>query len=1442
MSETHNVKKVGRRWWQRLYRTLVAVGMFFAAAYITLPWWLPSGLIRQHLIDQMSEQLGLGVHIGEVSLSWDQGVELHDLKIDSPEGFSPGSGKTMVHAAVIRCELSPINLLWRKRIAWMEIEHPILNVEVDAAGNVNVGVLSRLKFDAQTDRISVRQAVVNIVLPEHDQRLVLGVQDMQFIAGRARRFGRVTMSAELRQDSSEAPVALCLDTVPDANPISAMAVFNFDNVDMAQLNLVNILDLPLRKLAGRCSGSLNLQANDDGKIDRGLLNLTVRKLDLQPLDPEIKLPVIGEAGFRISASYDPVGQCVDLQPFSVRVPGLDMSGTGRLFSETLDGKWQGINRLKVAGEISPTQFVAMLTGTNKLPGNFDVSGPVRFDVELGRKGSVVDFSGTVDATAADFRHGKRVIKPPSRKFRAELKATLDERTFGIDVRQWWIYLGANIFTGQGEVHDVRKLLAGAQEDFPVVALNALSNWQWKGRAELRDLDSLRSLGAGVEQALGGMKLTGCVVGDISIDSRDGLVVQGSLNLPEGTVLSGSSRVLKTADQAVRLSFRASGDRKSADLDDVEFRLTVGDGRVVFDRGRVRFVGPDPKGNSGALVDISGDFAVAGIQHILTGLRPGGIPGITASGSMTGKYVARLSPDATRLHLSAADMSGLGFRVDEIFSKRLGVTASGSLDFISDRRVSGGMGNVLRCSWREDQADLRGQVSFASDSSGPRAGGSLRAEIRDARWLKRSVPRVAELLGPGGLSGAMVLTASGNWTPGRLRGQVHCDGDALIYESNGRGGRRKSAGVPLQVHLDGKLSTSDKTQMSTALVDVKVLFGNNHAKLNAEVDVVARLPKVVTVKTWPEVIPRCRMRVAGRLTVDETITDLLPELDGEIKRLGLSGHGDFTASLDASDRGLGVKVHIDAGNASFALGNEFIKPAGLAAGATAALEIPVDLSRVRVKDLQAHAGGLHVLAAGSLRPVRTGNRLRIDPDDLHVTAWTRHAEMLEKMIARLKPYKLSGDAVVEGQWTGGLSGSMPYLTVHSSSLSGRWRGREVKLSGNLLFKDIARDDRRRWRPGAVRTNNLQMRAGKNHAWLLLDLKKLSSSPTGTFTLLGRYLDTRDLRQWLGGREAGTPPVAVASKDADKKDADKDKEADDLAAARKRAKALIVSQLPLLRATDIKGTAQISHLRLWDGVVSQYYDLRDMKLHASADRGLVETSYAGGLNGGSVRGGVKIDLKADPPAGQPVIASIWQDIRNVAARENIQPQLALFFPGNTVYGLFNRRQDVKLSVVDLVASSVDPSISVNPVGTAKTIAIDGMTQGRAAPKFVTALFPGLNMTSYRYLKMTAFSELQADGGAYSDMIFSGKTYDMYIEGTTGADKIGRYQIGLILIGTPQTPEWNHIWRQGRLPILKFQARIEGGKMHDVSVSYPWPNESLGEILLKNNILYRAFLATQ
>ena len=40
------------------------------------------------------------------------------------------------------------------------------------------------------------------------------------------------------------------------------------------------------------------------------------------------------------------------------------------------------------------------------------------------------------------------------------------------------------------------------------------------------------------------------------------------------------------------------------------------------------------------------------------------------------------------------------------------------------------------------------------------------------------------------------------------------------------------------------------------------------------------------------------------------------------------------------------------------------------------------------------------------------------------------------------------------------------------------------------------------------------------------------------------------------------------------------------------------------------------------------------------------------------------------------------------------------------------------------------------------------------------------------MTSFAEYRDDGTAVNDMIFSGQSYDIYMEGTTDASSIGRY----------------------------------------------------------------------
>jgi hypothetical protein len=201
-----------------------------------------------------------------------------------------------------------------------------------------------------------------------------------------------------------------------------------------------------------------------------------------------------------------------------------------------------------------------------------------------------------------------------------------------------------------------------------------------------------------------------------------------------------------------------------------------------------------------------------------------------------------------------------------------------------------------------------------------------------------------------------------------------------------------------------------------------------------------------------------------------------------------------------------------------------------------------------------------------------------------------------------------------------------------------------------------------------------------------------------------------------------------------------------------------------------------------------------------------------------------------------------VRELMAKEDVQPQVSFEFPGNTVFGLFSRTEDLTVPLRQLLARAMDPSEPVWPQGQAKTVTIDGLLEGRAVPSFVTRIFPGLNLTRYRYNKMTAFAQYRPDGTTENDMVFSGHTYDIYIEGTTDADRIGRYEIGLILLGTPQSAEWNHAYRQGRIPLLKFKARIEGGRLSDESVAFVYPNESLFTIFLKNNIFYRLWLAAR
>jgi hypothetical protein len=293
--------------------------------------------------------------------------------------------------------------------------------------------------------------------------------------------------------------------------------------------------------------------------------------------------------------------------------------------------------------------------------------------------------------------------------------------------------------------------------------------------------------------------------------------------------------------------------------------------------------------------------------------------------------------------------------------------------------------------------------------------------------------------------------------------------------------------------------------------------------------------------------------------------------------------------------------------------------------------------------------------------------------------------------------------------------------------------------------------------------------------------------------------------------------------------------DRADVEKRALRMVEELRKRMGDSPLKISLGVDRLKSYDANVRQTYEGRHLAMDISVDRRVVDIEYHAGVNGGMIES--KSHVNFNDPA--PKVEN-QTDITDVLAGPEILPLLANSFPGNVVHGKFSQHEHVSMPVRDSLAKMLDYRYVIRPVGAAVTITTDGYVEGKGGPEFITRIFPGLNLTRYKYNTMTGFARYKADGSSDNDMIFDGASYNMYIEGQTDRDNQGQYEIGLVL--SPGAAESMHTWKQGRFPIMKFKGRIEDGKIYDQVISYPWPNETLYRIFLQNNIIYRAWLNRQ
>ena len=1389
-----------RRWWQHLIRVAGLVALGLSGAYVTLPYWVPTGLLRSYLVGEMSRQMGVNVHIGSVSLSWSGGIEIQQLQIDSPEGFCT---EPMVRIDRIRSELSPVNMLVHKRFGWMVLESPKVFVHVRQDGEVNFSPLSKLHFEADPRRITVSQADAMIRLPGNDKLLRVRVSDAEYVAGRINKLGRVTVSAMLDQEGTPAPVSLRL-AAGGQEIVAADAIFNFSNIDMDQLNLPKLLGLPLKKLSGLSRGSLNLQINHQGVVDQFSFNLLIRNLDVQP-SVGAKLPIIDEAGIRIVAAYDTLTERLDIQSLSIRLPGIDLAGRASLFADIGRAQWQAIKMFDLEGTIHPGRLAGLITGRRELRGDFEIDGSLRVRLTAAYDKQFFTATAMVEGTSLAIRKGDRQIKPPGERLTGKIAFRLNPRNWHlrVDGETTRIALGENTFHGGGTIRDVRRLMnvLRSWDGDPSIGpfMRVLSLIDGDVVCQIRDLESLRWLIEPVD-ALVPVQMDGLVELKCSLRQfADTQMYIGVLIPPETYLGIGDLFIKNPSSEQMTLSVDLAGDMggKHPSFRKFDVDLMVGEGRFSVRNTTLKLLADD-KNHLPLSVEAEGTIYVVNIESILNYL-----PKVThytqdrVRGSLECQYRTLLADGLEQLSLDV-DLERLDLNIGSVFSKSAGYAV----------RI---IGDVTRRHTTKVQESYRVNVTA-------------------------NLPLLEDELSVKRLSGEVVLDGIVSWREGNISGTIHAQADQLEFTCDVGRQRGKIAGVPLRALLSGAIVKTDGG-VTKAIVDQAQLTLAQSSLVLSGTAVLSDAESAVTPGSiyLPLGVKEFQAEAQLDLTISDSLLELVPELKSSVRLYGISGKAAGQLKILADQRKMLITSHLDARELSishvgpFAIATPteaapdrvirigaFEKPLELPAYAEMELTVPSDLSRLQVNNLSVKLGDLSILADALVRRDSFLGSLveQFSLTDAHLSAWTKHPETLARIAPSLKQYGIDGDIFLEFQWTddGRGEGRITSAMFKTDRLRANYRGKPVSAAGEIYLGDVHFREGRIASLGQLRTDEFELRAGKNHCWVSVDLRDIPQSPTGEFELLGSYLDDKDLQDWLWDDET----VSLSPTDLD---------------------AILADLRAYLLPAKISGRIGIKKLRSFDPSVKRSYDVREMELQVSMDRGHIKLGYVTGLNGGTMRTGYEMHLDDDEP-----LVTCKMSLRDIIATENFQPQLAKYFPGNTVYGLFNRTETSKVYLRDLVGNFLDYRHRMNPVGTAKTIAIDGLLEGRAAPKFVTRIFRGLNLTKYRYNKMTGFATFRPDGIVENDMIFSGQTYDIYTKGTTDANNIGHYEVGLILVGTPQSAEWNHLYRQGRIPIFKLKARIEGGKMHDEVVSYLWPNETLFVIFLENNIFYRLWLAAQ
>jgi hypothetical protein len=1478
-----------RRWlWRRLLWLAAGLVLLAAAAVILAPMFLPESVVRRQVESTLAERMGLPVTIQSAAFTWTDGLHLTGLRI-SRSAKTPDA--LLAKADRLAVRMSPWELLqnWGGDVPLEVVRAEGLEVWVIIAAD------GRLNLD---DLPPTEAKIVQVVGGTfHIENQALGrsvtLSNVNASIGKLAASGKsyINLAADLPGSKPRGLLVTASLNSLDFSKRDRLAgnvKIEWSGAPWAEVAGVITADPNVRDIAGRTSGRLGASFERGGWSVEGAIEATdlvvarapngpaaivpqaVLGLQVRQLGPgkpiEVSLAKFSAPGIDVRASGTvdlptpaQAPQAAATQAQATKTPALTM-GTPVAAQESPAAPAAGSKTTKAAGEKTSTAAAAAaappapairprglnleatvtltwaplcqnIAALKRVAEQFkELGGGADATIRLVTKPEGFQVTGSADLSHTAVAWPEVLHKDAGQALRLEIDATCSRDLDKVDLTSLALFAEAGrsdagrplpLVTAKGrlgkpaETHLDITAAVGQTEmllAFAPAVASALAPFSAQGPMDLHA--TLKP----TETSDGPAALAATVHADLTATRL--LLPDGAQKRPETRcTLDVSAAVVPEARQINIGSVRAG----------------LAGGTLEWDgSARIEWPKDSPVGR------FEGTLKVAAVESAGAVVAPGRFSAASSpvAGEATFDCTGELSEGSIRGRLKA-DLDRLAIRAEDWFVKPLGQAASVSATGFwkagrgdhyilaeADIRVPGGTFHALGrgtllVTWPKNPAAAEGkpdalrqgfpEVRPASESTL-----ELNASVSDMARLMELSPAAKQCLAGSRLEGAAEgsLVFSVRPRAGHMAVILDLTGAALDLGD----ALHKPRAMPMRLDVLLDILPPQAGAIELYLAKAEARLGDSVTGASGHVKMSRPAPdcNLTNGRQVLALLQEVDLEVHADWRHTPELRKALPWLEPLYSRADLDGLTRLSVSCSGTPLKGKVRAGVDATDCRILHGESILKPAGTAAA-------------VDVEARYGESPGELVLDRFALKladsAVSVAGRMFFDNPNLSAlappTSWTFSIDGKAPdaaALAALFPARL-GDLKPSGGMTFKVRASADPRGAELEACDLAFDKAAIVCLGKkmLLAGPISYDGER------LATDGLNIVVGQSDITLVAYIQQPDRAPTGSIMVRGKNLDLKEIldliqeaSQQVAAWATAVPAVAPPAPPA--------------AAARGQAQPAsppALSRQLALYAQRLLSDAQLSAELAMERVTitvpewNTTYELSGLTGEGRlAGRQFSVPRFQCRMNEGAIRGDVLLDFRQQPP-----VLTFMYDARDLKMADNLKPFVESTFPGMQVFGTVSQR----VNTTQVLAEGGFPK------GRGETTLNDGLLRGPGAPDYITAVLPGLKLSEYPFRRMTDDFENKGNGEVENRMIFEGKSYDIYIFGTSHADGQVDYSLGVDLLVSLGSKILTRNLDQGKLPLMYYTGRIKGTAYAEGPfIRYVLPHEFAYDVFVRRNLL--------